>query len=78
MGSSPDINYPPQPSYGEGMADAMKAQMQMLLGTGDFAQTYADAGFAGGRLQDVLREVEAPLLKDKPHRPIPMFFVRRC
>ena len=59
--SSPDINYPTQPTYGEGMADAMKAQMEMLLGTGDFAQTYADAGFAGGRLQDVLREVEAPL-----------------
>jgi len=25
MGSSPDINYPAQPSYGEGMADALKS-----------------------------------------------------
>ena len=61
MGSSPDINYPAQPSYGEGMADAMKAQMNMLLGTGEFEQTYSDAGFSGGRLEDILREVEAPL-----------------
>jgi hypothetical protein len=39
MGSSPDINYPSQPSYGEGMADALKAQVQLLTGTGDFAET---------------------------------------
>ena len=39
MGSSPDINYPAQPSYGEGMADALKAQVQLLTGTGDFAST---------------------------------------
>jgi hypothetical protein len=39
MGSSPDINYPAQPSYGEGMADALKAQVQLLTGTGDFAET---------------------------------------
>lgn len=35
--SSPDINYPAQPSYGEGMAEAMKAQAEFLRGTGDFA-----------------------------------------
>jgi len=39
MGSSPDINYPAQPSYGEGMADALKAQVELLTGTGDFAET---------------------------------------
>tara|TARA_R110002020_G_scaffold20260_4_gene69285 strand:+ start:863 stop:2734 length:1872 start_codon:yes stop_codon:yes gene_type:complete len=35
--SSPDINYPEQPSYGEGMAEALKAQAEFLKGTGDFA-----------------------------------------
>ena len=39
MGGGPDINYPAQPSYGEGMADALKAQVQLLTGTGDFAET---------------------------------------
>jgi len=39
MGGGPDINYPEQPSYGEGMADALKAQVQLLTGTGDFAST---------------------------------------
>ena len=61
MGSSPDINYPAQPSYGEGMADAMKAQMEQLLGQGDYAQMYADAGFAGGDLGDIVAGVEGPI-----------------
>ena len=61
MGGSPDINYPAQPSYGEGMADAMKAQMEQLLGQGEYAQMYADAGFAGGDLGDIIRGVEAPI-----------------
>ena len=61
MGSSPDINYPVQPSYGEGMADAMKAQMEQLLGQGEYAQMYADAGFAGGNLGDIIAGVEAPI-----------------
>jgi hypothetical protein len=61
MGSSPDINYPAQPSYGEGMADAMKAQMEQLLGQGEYAQMYADAGFAGGDLGDIIAGVEAPI-----------------
>jgi hypothetical protein len=59
--SSPDINYPAQPTYGEGMADAMKAQMEQLLGQGEYAEMYADAGFAGGNLGDVIRGVEAPI-----------------
>ena len=36
--SSPDINYPSQPSYGEGMAEALKAQAEFLKGTGDFTE----------------------------------------
>ncbi len=59
--SGPSYNAPAQPTYGEGMADAMKAQMEQLLGQGDFADIYADAGFAGGNLGDIIREVEAPL-----------------
>jgi len=39
MGGGGDINYPAQPSYGEGMADALKAQVELLTGTGDFAST---------------------------------------
>ena len=39
MGGGQDINYPAQPSYGEGMADALKAQVELLTGTGDFAST---------------------------------------
>ena len=37
--SSPDINYPSQPSYGESLAEALKAQAEFLQGTGDFAET---------------------------------------
>ena len=61
MGSSPDINYPAQPSYGEGMADAMKAQMEQLLGQGEYAQMYSDAGFGGGNLGDIVAGVEGPI-----------------
>ena len=59
--SGPSYNAPTQPTYGEGMADAMKAQMEQLLGQGDFADIYAEAGFEGGNLADIIREVEAPL-----------------
>ncbi len=59
--SGPSYNAPAQPTYGEGMADAMKAQMEQLLGQGDFADIYAEAGFEGGNLADIIREVEAPL-----------------
>jgi len=70
MGGSPNYNYPAQPTYGEGMADAMKAQMEMLtgqtLGEGEgFKELYASAlGEEGGTLADVLRKFEAPLRKD--------------
>ena len=39
MGGGPDINYPQQPTYGESLADALKAQAEFLKGTGDFAET---------------------------------------
>ena len=72
--SGPSYNMPQQPTYGEGMADAMKAQMEQLLGQGDFADIYAEAGFEGGNLADIIRDVEAPLRQ--PHRRIRMFCVR--
>ena len=37
--SGDTFNQPAQPSYGEGMADALKAQVELLTGTGDFAST---------------------------------------
>jgi hypothetical protein len=37
--SGPTYNQPASPSYGEGMADALKAQVELLTGTGDFAST---------------------------------------
>ena len=37
--SGPTYNQPSSPSYGEGMADALKAQVQLLTGTGDFKDT---------------------------------------
>jgi len=37
--SSPDINYPSTPSYGESLAEALKAQAEFLQGTGDFEET---------------------------------------
>jgi len=69
MCSNPSYNYPAQPSYGEGMADAMKAQMEMLtgqtLGEGEsFKELYAEAlDREGGTLADILREFEAPIRK---------------
>ena len=39
MGGGDTYNQQAQPSYGEGMADALKAQVQLLTGTGDFKGT---------------------------------------
>ena len=70
MGGSPNYNYPAQPTYGEGMADAMKAQMEMLTGKtleeGEgFEELYASAlGEEGGTLADIMRKFEAPLRKE--------------
>ena len=58
MGGSPDINYPAQPTYGEGMREALEAQVALLTGTevgdADFSQ------FEGG-LQKLVQDYEAPL-----------------
>ena len=52
------INYPAQPSYGEGMREALEAQVALLTGTevgdADFSQ------FQGG-LQKLVQDYEAPL-----------------
>ena len=64
------MNYPQQPTYGEGMADAMKAQMELLTGKTlgkdeGFEELYSSAlGREGGTLADILREFEAPLRKE--------------
>ena len=61
-GDSYVTNQPAQPSYGEGMAEAMAAQMQQLLGTGTFGEIYEEAGLGeAANLGTVLRDVEAPL-----------------
>ena len=61
MGGSPDINYPAQPTYGEGMREALEAQVALLAGTqvgdADFSQ------FEGG-LRELVREYEAPLRRE--------------
>ncbi len=62
-GGSQNYNLPQQPSYGEGMADAMKAQMEQLLGQGEYADIYSEAGFDGGNLGDIIQGVEAPIRK---------------
>jgi hypothetical protein len=70
MGSGPSMNFPSQPTYGEGMADAMKAQMEMLTGQTlgkdeSFEELYASAlGREGGTLADIIREFEAPLRRE--------------
>ena len=53
MGSSPSINIPAQASYSEAMADSLKAQVDLLRGSGDFADT--------GGLRELVTEYEAPL-----------------
>lgn len=56
--SSPDINYPAQPSYGDSMRESLEAQVALLTGTevgdADFSQ------FEGG-LQKLVQDYEAPL-----------------
>ena len=59
--SGPDFNQPPVPSYGEGMREALEAQVALLAGTkvgeADFSQ------FEGG-LRELVREYEAPLRRE--------------
>ena len=53
MGRSPSINMPAQASYSEAMADSLKAQVDLLRGSGDFADT--------GGLRELVTQYEAPL-----------------
>ena len=39
MGGDTNITQPSQPSYGEGLSEALQAQVGLLTGTGDFAGT---------------------------------------
>ena len=39
MGGDTNISQPAQPSYGEGLSEALQAQVGLLTGTGDFAKT---------------------------------------
>ncbi len=39
MGGDTNISQPAQPSYGEGLSEALQAQVGLLTGTGDFADT---------------------------------------
>ena len=42
MCDTPTYNQAAQPSYGEGLADALKAQVELLTGKGDFAEIAPD------------------------------------
>lgn len=50
--SSPDINYPAQPTYGESLAESLEAQINALRGTGQFEGT--------GGLQNVTEQFDTP------------------
>ena len=39
MGGDTNISQPAQPNYGEGLSEALQAQVGLLTGTGDFAKT---------------------------------------
>ena len=54
------INYPAQPSYGEGMREALEAQVALLTGTKVGEADFSD--FEGG-LRDLVTQYEAPLRK---------------
>lgn len=54
-----NINYPAQPTYGEGMREALEAQVALLTGG-----EVGDADFRDvGKLEDLVRDYEAPLRK---------------
>jgi len=57
MGSSPSYNYPAQPTYGEGMREALEAQVALLTGG-----QIGDADFrAVGPLKGLIEQYEAPI-----------------
>ena len=56
MASSPNITMPSQPSYSEALSDSLKAQVDLLRGTGNFQDT--------GGLRELVRDYEAPLRQE--------------
>ena len=58
-GDTSVTNYPAQPTYGEGMREAMEAQVALLSG-----KKIGDADFSSvGKLEDLVKKYEAPLRK---------------
>lgn len=58
------VNQPAQPSYGEGMADALKAQVELLTGRGDFADIAPDGLEGLVPLEESLRKKTAQVDTD--------------
>ncbi len=69
-GDETTIEQPVMPSYGEGLSDALKVQIQMLTGRdisdeGGFQDLYRQVlGKEGGDYRDIFREIETPLRKE--------------
>ena len=60
--SSPKINYPAQPTYGEGLADALEAQTNLLTGRGQFEDLRYDLGVGSEDfLKELLTKYEKPV-----------------
>jgi RNase P/RNase MRP subunit p29 len=60
--SSPKINYPAQPTYGEGLADALEAQTNLLTGRGQFEKLRYDLGVGSEDfLKELLKRYEKPV-----------------
>jgi len=55
-GGGTTINYPQQQGYGEALSESLKAQVDLLRGTGEFEDT--------GGLQELLTKYEAPMRKE--------------
>ena len=56
MGGGGDIVMPAQPNYSEALGESLRAQVDLLRGTGDFDDT--------GGLRELVREYEAPLRRE--------------
>ena len=61
--SGGDTNYPIQPTYGEGLEEALRAQTEMLMGTGEFQDLASEIGMGPGEtfMQKLMEQYEAPL-----------------
>ena len=59
MGGDTNYSAPAQPSYAQGMQEALEAQTALLTG-----EKVGEADFRGvGKLEDLVRKYEAPLRK---------------